>query len=102
MMRLGITIPLDGFQNRHFVELVQHAEKLGYSDAWSFETLAGDAFTPVAAAAVATERMRLGTAIVPVFTRPAALIALSAASVQQFSGGRFVLRVRILTPAICC
>ena len=100
MMRLGITIPLDGFQNRHFVELVRHAEKLGFADAWSYETLAGDAFTPVAAVAAATERMRLGTAIVPVFTRPPALIALSAAAVQQFSGGRFVLGVGISTPTI--
>jgi probable F420-dependent oxidoreductase len=99
-MRLGITIPLDGFQNRHFVELVQHAEKLGFADAWSYETLAGDAFTPVAAAAAVTERIRLGTAIVPVFTRPAALIALSAAAVQQFCGGRFVLGVGISTPTI--
>ncbi len=99
-MRLGITVPLDGFQNRHFVELVRHAEKLGYADAWSYETLAGDAFTPAAAAATATERIRIGTAIVPVFTRPAALIALSAAAVQQFSGGRFVLGVGISTPTI--
>jgi probable F420-dependent oxidoreductase len=99
-MRLGITVPLDGFHNRHFGELVQHAEKLGFGDAWSYETLAGDAFTPVAAAAAVTERIRLGTAIVPVFTRPAALIALSAASVQEFSGGRFVLGVGISTPTI--
>jgi probable F420-dependent oxidoreductase len=99
-MRLGITIPLDGFQNRHFVELVQHAEKLGFADAWSYETLAGDAFTPVAAAAAVTERIRLGTAIVAVFTRPAALLALSAAGVQQFSGGRFVLGLGISTPTI--
>jgi len=99
-MRLGITIPLDGFQNRHFVELLRHAEKLGFTDAWSYETLAGDAFSPVAAAAAVTDRMRLGTAIVPVFTRPAALIALSASAVQQFSGGRFVLGVGISTPTI--
>jgi probable F420-dependent oxidoreductase len=99
-MRLGITIPLDGFQNCHFVELLQHAEKLGFADAWSYETLAGDAFTPVAAAATTTERIRLGTAIVPVFTRPAALIALSAAAIQQLSGGRFVLGVGISTPTI--
>jgi probable F420-dependent oxidoreductase len=99
-MRLGITIPLDGFHNRHFVKLVQHAERLGFADAWSYETLAGDAFTPVAAAATVTERMRLGTAIVPVFTRPAALIALSAANVQQLCGGRFVLGVGISTPTI--
>jgi probable F420-dependent oxidoreductase len=99
-MRLGITIPLDGFHNRHFVELVKQAEELGFAEAWSFETLACDAFTPVAAAAAATERIRLGTAIVPVFTRPAALIALSAASMQQLSGGRFALGVGISTPTI--
>jgi probable F420-dependent oxidoreductase len=99
-MRLGITIPLDGFQNRHFAELLKHAENLRFADAWSYETLAGDAFTPVAAAAAVTDRIRLGTAIVPVFTRPAALIALSASAVQQFSGGRFVLGVGISTPTI--
>ncbi len=99
-MRLGITIPLDGFQDRHFVELVRQAEKLGFTDAWSYETSSGDAFTPVAAAATVTERIRLGTAIVPVFTRPAALIALSAAGVQQFSGGRFILGIGISTPTI--
>jgi probable F420-dependent oxidoreductase len=100
MMRLGITIPLDGFQDRHFAELISHAERLGYSDAWSYETFAGDAFTPVAAAATLTKRLRLGSAIVPVFTRPPALIALSAAGVQQLSGGRFILGLGISTPTI--
>jgi probable F420-dependent oxidoreductase len=100
MMRLGITIPLDGFQNPHFAELVRHAERAGFTDAWSYETFQGDAFVPVAAAAVASEKMRLGTAIVPVFTRPAALIAISAASVQRLSGGRFILGVGISTPTI--
>jgi|SRR5579875_730091 len=100
MMRLGITIPLDGLHNQHFAELVRHAERAGYEDAWSYETFAGDAITPVAAAAMVSERMRLGTAIVPVFTRPAALIALSAASVQRLSGGRFILGLGISTPTI--
>jgi alkanesulfonate monooxygenase SsuD/methylene tetrahydromethanopterin reductase-like flavin-dependent oxidoreductase (luciferase family) len=100
MMRLGITIPLDGFQNPHFAELVRHAERAGFTDGWSYETFHGDAFVPVAAAAVASEKMRLGTAIVPVFTRPAALIAISAASVQRLSGGRFILGVGISTPTI--
>lgn len=99
-MRLGITIPLDGFHNRHFGELVRHAERLGYADGWSYETFQGDAITPLAAAATITERMRLGTAIVPVFTRPPALIALSAAGIQQLSGGRFILGVGISTPTI--
>ena len=99
-MRLGITIPLDGFQNRHFVELVRHAEKLGYTDGWSYETASGDGITALAAAAAVTERMRLGTAILPVFTRSPALMALSAANLQQISGGRFILGVGISTPTI--
>jgi probable F420-dependent oxidoreductase len=99
-MRLGITIPLDGFQNRHFAELIRQAETLGFTDAWSFETFAGDAFTPLAAASTVSERLRLGTAIVPVFTRPSALIALSAAALQQLSGGRLVLGVGLSTPTI--
>jgi probable F420-dependent oxidoreductase len=99
-MRLGITIPLDGFHNSHFGELVRHAEGLGYADAWSYETFQGDALTPVAAAATLTQRMRLGTAIVAAFTRPPALIAISSASVQQLSGGRFVLGIGISTPTI--
>jgi probable F420-dependent oxidoreductase len=100
MMRLGITVPLDGFQDPHFADLVRHAERAGFTDAWSYETFNCDAFVPVAAAAVVSERMRLGTAIVPVFTRPAALIAISAASMQRISGGRFILGVGISTPTI--
>jgi probable F420-dependent oxidoreductase len=100
MMRLGITIPLDGFQNPHFADLVRHAERAGFTDAWSYETFQGDAFVPVAAAAVVSDKMRLGTAIVPVFTRPAALIAISSATVQRISGGRFILGVGISTPTI--
>jgi probable F420-dependent oxidoreductase len=100
MMRLGITIPLEGFQGSHFADLVRSAEQLGYGDAWTYETFQGDAITPAAAAAALTTRMRLGTAIVPVFTRPPALIALSAAGLQQLSGGRFILGIGISTPTI--
>jgi len=99
-MRLGITIPLDGFQNRNLVDLVRHAEKLGYVDAWSYETMQGDGVTSIATAAAVTERMRFGTAILPVFTRSPALLAMSAAGLQQFSGGRFVLGLGISTPTI--
>ncbi len=99
-MRLGVTIPLAPFQNPYFADLVRHADRLGYTDAWTYETFATDAFAPLAAAAMVTERMRLGTAIVSVFTRSPALIAMSAATVQQISNGRLVLGVGISTPTI--
>jgi len=99
-MRLGITIPLEGFQNRSLLDLARRAESLGYTDVWSMESFGNDAFSPLAAAAAVTERLRLGTAIVPVFTRPPALIAMSAATVQQISNGRLILGLGISTPVI--
>ena len=99
-MRHGITIPLEAFQNPHFVDLVRTAERCGYVDAWSFESYTTDAFAPLAAAAMLAPKMRLGTAIVPVFTRPPGLIAMSAATVQQLSGGRLILGLGTSTPVI--
>ncbi|MGD0073372.1 MAG: LLM class F420-dependent oxidoreductase [Candidatus Binataceae bacterium] len=99
-MRLGITIPLEGFQNRGVLDLVRRAESLGYTDLWSMESFSNDAFAPLAAAAAVSEKLRLGTAIVPVFTRPPALIAMSAATVQQISNGRLILGLGTSTPII--
>jgi probable F420-dependent oxidoreductase len=99
-MRQGITIPLEAFQNQYFVDLVRTAERAGYVDAWSFESYATDAFAPLAAATMLAPKMRLGTAIVPVFTRPPGLIAMSAATVQQLSGGRFILGLGTSSPVI--
>jgi probable F420-dependent oxidoreductase len=98
--RLGITVPFNPFQNRNIGELVRAADKFGYSDGWSFESFGSDAFSPIAAAAMISDKMRFGTAIVPVYTRPAPLIAMSAATVNELSGGRFVLGLGISTPNI--
>ncbi len=100
MMKLGITIPFDPFTNEHFPDLVRTAERCGYTEAWSYESFSSDAFSPIAAAAMLTTKVRFGTAIVPVFTRPPALIAMSAITAQQLTGGRFVLGLGISTPNI--
>jgi probable F420-dependent oxidoreductase len=100
MMRLGITIPFDPFINEHFPELVRTAERCGYTDAWSYESFGSDAFSPITAAAMLAPKMRFGSAIVPVFTRPVPLIAMSAVTVNQLTGGRFILGLGISTPNI--
>src|SRR5207248_10472089 len=51
----------------------------------------GDQFAILAACAVATSRIRLGTSISSVFVRSAPTIAMAAATVDELSGGRFVL-----------
>lgn len=82
------------------IELVRRADALGYEEVWSLESYTTEAFSPLAAVAMLSEKMRLGTAIVPVFTRPPALIAMSAMTVQELSGGRFMLGLGISSPQI--
>src|SRR5271168_97890 len=97
-MRLGITIPSDPFNGVHFPELVRTADRCGYTDAWSYESFSSDAFAPIAAAAMLSEKMRFGCAIIPVFTRPAPLIAMSAVTTNELACGRFILGLGISTP----
>ena len=98
--RLGLTPPVEVAGFAAAVDLCARAEQLGYTDVWSAEVGAVDAFTPLAAIATKTERVRLGTALVPVFNRPPALTAMSAAGLQQLSHGRFVLGIGLSSPAI--
>jgi probable F420-dependent oxidoreductase len=92
-MGYGITIPFDG------VPLVEHRSwleelvDLGYTDVWSSEADGTDAFTPLAMAAAWAPSLRLGTAIVPSFTRGPALLAQSAAALAEAAPGRFALGV---------
>ena len=73
------------------VACVRLAEELGYESAWVAEGHAGDQFAILAACATATRRILLGTAISSVFVRTAPTIAMAAATLDQLSGGRFVL-----------
>lgn len=80
-----------GLTAREVVECVERAEALGYDSAWVTEGHGGDQFAILAACAVRTRRIRLGTAISSVFVRTAPTIAMSAASVDDLSAGRFIL-----------
>ena len=93
MRRWGLTLPLPGLPLREHAELVRGAESAGYTDLWSGETQGPDGFTPLALAAAWTERIRLGTGVVGVFTRGPALLAQQAAALSDASGGRFVLGI---------
>lgn len=91
MPRVGLAVPIDGMGLQESLELACHAESLGYTDVWSYEVDGADGFTPLAWLSARTSTVRLGISVVPAFTRPPALLAMSSASVQELSGGRFVL-----------
>lgn len=91
-IRPGLTVPLPGplhAQRQRYEEVAD----LGYTDLWSAETDGADAFTPLTLAAAWEPRLRLGTAIVPAYTRAPALIAQSAAAVADAAPGRFAIGI---------
>jgi probable F420-dependent oxidoreductase len=91
--RYGVTVPLDGVTLRAHRDWYRELAGLGYTDVWTAEINGPDAFTPLALAAAWEPTLRLGTAIVPAFTRGPALIAQSAAALAEAAPGRFVLGV---------
>jgi F420-dependent oxidoreductase-like protein len=82
------------------VDYVVEAERLGASSVWLPEFWGHDALTPLGALAQVTESIRLGTAIVQLGTRTPAMLAMSGMTLQQLSGGRFVLGVGTSGPQV--
>jgi probable F420-dependent oxidoreductase len=91
-IRPGMTIPLPGHLHAQREQLQELAD-LGYTDVWSAESDGADAFTPLALAAAWEPRLRLGTAIVPAFTRAPACLAQSVAALADAAPGRFAFGV---------
>jgi probable F420-dependent oxidoreductase len=89
----GITVPFDGVPLAEHRDWFEEIASLGYTDLWSSEADGTDAFTPLALAAAWTPTLRLGTAIVPAFTRGPALMAQSVAAMAEAAPGRFAFGI---------
>ena len=93
MQRYGMTIPFDGVPLHEQRDWVVELADLGYTDVWSSEANGADAFTPLALASAWAPALRLGTAIVPAFTRGPGCLAQSVGSLAQAAPGRVALGV---------
>jgi probable F420-dependent oxidoreductase len=91
-LRPGVTVPLPGPLHAQRDRLVELAD-LGYTDVWSAESDGTDAFTPLAVTAAWEPRLRLGTAIVPAFTRAPACLAQCAATLADAAPGRVAIGI---------
>src|SRR6202035_3462257 len=85
-MRFAIAIPTDAESWR----LVRRAEELGFSRAWFYDTqmLSADCFVAMAACAMKTTRIRLGTGVLIPSNRIAAVTANAFASLNKLAPGR--------------
>ncbi|HET6835082.1 MAG TPA: LLM class F420-dependent oxidoreductase [Acidimicrobiales bacterium] len=93
MQRYGMTIPFDNVPLHEQRDWIVELADLGYTDVWSSEANGADAFTPLALASAWAPSLRLGTAIVPAFTRGPGCLAQSVGSLAQAAPGRVALGV---------
>src|SRR5215472_10463537 len=91
--RWGMTLPLIGLPLADQREIVSSMPDFGYTDAWSAELNGIDAFTPLTLAAQWTPQLRLGTAIVGIYTRAPVALAVSAGTLGILAPGRFVMGI---------
>src|SRR5690606_19649168 len=87
------TVPFMNVPLHDQLDWYKELQDLGYTDAWSAEADGADAFTPLVLASVAAPELRLGTAIVPAFTRGPACLAQSVGSLAQAAPGRVVFGI---------
>ena len=71
--------------------VAQAAEAMGYDSIWTAEAYGSDAATVLAWLAASTSRIKLGAGILQIPARSAAMTAMTAATIDQLSGGRFLL-----------
>jgi len=67
------------------------ADELGYDSVYTTHIAGRDSLSVLTAYASVTERIRLGTGVVPIFSRTPASMAQTAATIDEYSGGRMVL-----------
>src|ERR671925_657751 len=92
-MKLGVHVGYWGLglTSEEQLALVQEAERLGYDSVWSAEAYGSDAATILGWLAGQTERIRIGSAIFQMPARSPAMTAMTTATLDQLSGGRFRL-----------
>jgi F420-dependent oxidoreductase-like protein len=100
-MRLGINLGYWGAGNdAQNLELAREADRLGYSVCWAAEAYGSDAATVLAWVAAQTERIDVGSAIFQIPGRTPAMTAMTAATLDTLSGGRFRLGLGVSGPQV--
>ena len=99
-MRLGFLL---GYSGKHIhmpIELIQQAESMGYDSVWTAEAYGNDAVTSAAYVLAQTSKIRVGTAIMQMPARTPAMCAMTAMSLDQLSGGRFIVGLGASGPQV--
>ena len=90
-MKLATNAVSFGPKVRINMDMLRHAESLGYDSAWTAEAYGNDAVTTATWVAAQTTKLKVGTAIMQMPARSPAMTAMTATTLNQLSEGRFML-----------
>src|SRR4051794_34184251 len=82
-----------GLTSQDQIDIIREAERLGYDSVWTAEAYGSDAATILGWIAAQTSKIRIGSAIFQMPARSAAMTAMTAATLDQLSGGRMLLGI---------
>jgi F420-dependent oxidoreductase-like protein len=101
-MKLGVHIGYWGLglTSEDQLAIVQEAERLGYDSVWTAEAYGSDGATVLGWLAGQTNKIRLGSGIFQMPGRSAAMTAMTAATIDQLSGGRMILGIGSSGPQV--
>jgi F420-dependent oxidoreductase-like protein len=99
-MRLGLAIGYSGARMALDLPLIKEADRLGFHSVWSAEAYGSDAVTPLAWIAAQTERIHVASGIMQMPARTPAMTAMTATTLDQLSGGRFLLGLGVSGPQV--
>lgn len=99
-MRLGLNLGYWSTGPSDHVTLAREADRLGYHSVWTAEAWGSDAVTTLTWLAAKTERINVGTAIMQMPARTPAMTAMTAATLDHLSGGRFLLGLGVSGPQV--
>ncbi len=99
-MKLGL---ITGYSGRGMglpLDLIKHAERLGYESVWTSEAYGSDAVTPATWILANTTKIKVGTAIMQMPARTPAMTAMTAMTLAQLSGNRFIVGLGASGPQV--
>jgi F420-dependent oxidoreductase-like protein len=101
-MRLGLSLGYwgSGSDPQAHLAATKEAERLGYSVVWAAEAYGSDSVTMLSWLAAQTERIDLGSAVMQIPARTPAMTAMTAATLDSLSGGRFRLGLGVSGPQV--
>jgi F420-dependent oxidoreductase-like protein len=99
-MRLGLTIGYSGSAMKLDMPMIEEADRLGFHSVWSAEAYGSDAVTPLAWIAGRTKQIHVASGIMQMPARTPAMTAMTATTLDQLSGGRFLLGLGVSGPQV--